>query len=143
MIFIVSRTSKDLGKLISTHGTAPQFLQRAAIVAVVSFLFFLGTLVAFYIRQELGYFVLSTAFLVVYMFTMIGIWMQKRSSVRIYENGIAYKKFTAAWDEIGRVESSPEKGISISKDKKNSVVLPRTIVGLDVVARTIRSKLPG
>ena len=38
---------QKLGKLISIHGTSPAFLQRAAIVAMLSFFFFLTMLIAF------------------------------------------------------------------------------------------------
>ena len=92
--------SKNLGRLVSVHGTAPVYLQRAAIVAVLSFIFFLAMIVLFYIRQNIGYFILSTAFLVVYVLMMISWVLQKRSVVSIFENGLRYKKFSASWDEI-------------------------------------------
>ena len=72
---------QGLGPLISTHGTSPKFVQRAAVVALASFAFFLLMMAAFYARPQIGYFVLATAFLVVALFTLIGIWMQKRSTI--------------------------------------------------------------
>ena len=92
---IVSGTQTDLGNLSSVHGVSPASLHPAAIVAVVSFAFFMAMLIAFYIRQEIGFFVLSSAFLVLYLFTMVALVLQKRNTVKIYENGISYKKFTA------------------------------------------------
>lgn len=49
---------------------SPAALQRAVFIAVLSFLFFLAMMFAFYIRQSALYFLLATAFLIVYMITM-------------------------------------------------------------------------
>lgn len=49
----------------------PAVLQRAVFIAVLSFLFFLAMMFAFYIRQSMVYFLLATAFLIIYVFTMI------------------------------------------------------------------------
>lgn len=49
----------------------PAQAQRAAFVAVLSFLFFLAMMFAFYIRQSMLYFLLATAFLIIYIITMI------------------------------------------------------------------------
>lgn len=46
-------------------------MQRAVFIAVLSFLFFLAMMIAFYIRQSMLYFLLASAFLIVYIFTMI------------------------------------------------------------------------
>jgi hypothetical protein len=48
--------TQELGKLKSVYGISPAYLQRAAIVAIVSFVFFLLMLVAFSLRQNIGYF---------------------------------------------------------------------------------------
>jgi len=45
-------------------------VQRAAFVAVLSFMFFLAMMFAFYIRQSMLYFLLATGFLVLYLITM-------------------------------------------------------------------------
>jgi hypothetical protein len=45
--------------------------QRAVFVAVLSFLFFLAMMFAYYIRQSMLYFLLATGFLIVYVITMI------------------------------------------------------------------------
>ena len=79
-------------------------------MTIVSFLFFMGTLLVFYVWQQLAYFVLSTAFLVVYIFTMVGWVMQRRNVVSIYENGISYRKCAATWDEIKLVRSDVKTG---------------------------------
>ena len=52
---------------------SPAHLQRAVFIAVLSFMFFLAMMFAFYIRQSILYFLLATAFLIVYIVTMISI----------------------------------------------------------------------
>ena len=131
----------DLGPLISTHGTSPVFLQRAVIIAILSFLFFIITLLFFYINQELMYFVMSTAFLVIYILTMIGWVMQKRNAVAIHENGITYRKFAATWDEIKSVTADPKSGITIVKLSGDTTVIGRSIAGVNEIASTIRKHL--
>ncbi|MEO6654613.1 MAG: hypothetical protein ABIO36_00875 [Pyrinomonadaceae bacterium] len=49
----------------------PAQLQRAVFIAVLSFLFFLAMMLVFYIRQSPFYFLLATAFLIIYLITMI------------------------------------------------------------------------
>jgi len=56
----------------------PAQAQRAAFVAVLSFLFFLAMMFAYYIRQSMLYFLLATAFLIVYLVTMISIVRLRR-----------------------------------------------------------------
>lgn len=50
---------------------SPARVQRAAFLAVLSFLFFLAMMVAYYVRGSILYFLLATAFLIVYIVTMI------------------------------------------------------------------------
>lgn len=132
---------KDLGNVISVHGTSAVFVQRAAIVAFLSFFFFMSMLVVFYVRQQIVYFILSTAFLVVYIFTLIGWVMQKRNTVSIYQNGIGHRSFTAAWDEIQSVKADSKVGITIVKANGASVTIPKTIADVDQVALTIKNHL--
>ena len=133
---------KDLGTLVSVHGTSPVFLQRAAIVAVLSFFFFMAMLVIFYLRQQIIYFVLSTAFLIVYVFTLIGWVMQKRNLVSIYEDGVTYKKFSARWDEMQSVRATHQEGISLTRNDGQSITIPKTIANFAQIAAAIRSNLP-
>lgn len=87
--------TKSLGRLTAVHGLAAAQLQRAVFIAVLSFIFFLAMLLVFYARQNILYFLLSTAFLIVYLLTMFSWVMQRRHVVQVYENGIAYKKQSA------------------------------------------------
>ncbi|HEV8592357.1 MAG TPA: hypothetical protein VGQ55_09670 [Pyrinomonadaceae bacterium] len=134
-------TKQDLGRIVAIHNTSPIFLQRASIVALVSLVFFLVMLLAFSIRQQFGYFVIATAFLIVCLFTMVGIWMQKRNSVKIYENGITYKKFRARWSELTSVKANTETGIEIGNANGEKVVIGSAVEGLSEIALQIRSHL--
>ena len=131
----------DLGNLISSHGVSPVFLQRAAIVAIVSFLFFLTTLLLFYVQQSIAYFILSTAFLAVYVFTMIGWVLQKRNVVSIFEKGIARKAFAARWDEIKSVTADAETGITIVKDDGETLNIGKTTADIGRIAVLVRQNL--
>ena len=133
---------KALGALVSSHGISPVFLQRAAIVAVVSFLFFLIALIFFYLEQQFMYFILSTAFLVIYVFTMIGWVLQRRNVVSIHENGITRRKFSATWDEIKSVKAESESGITIVKSDGESLTIPKTTADVGRIAVMIRQNLP-
>ena len=135
-------TKKALGPLVSSHGISPVFLQRAAIIAIVSFLFFLGTLAYFYIQQQFMYSVLSTAFLVVYIFTMVSWVFQKRNIVSIYENGIARRKFITTWDEIKSVTAEADSGITIVKSDGESLTIPKTTADIGRIAMLVRQNLP-
>ncbi len=135
------QTQPTLGKLVKAYPTSPAYLQRAAIIAFLSFVFFLATLVIFYIQQSFVYFILSTAFLVVYIFTLIGWMMQKRNVVSIHENGIAYRKFISTWDQIKAITADPKSGITIVRSGGDSIMIGRSITGLSEIAATIKERL--
>ena len=138
---MIPSKQKDLGSVVSVHGTSGVFLQRGAIVTILSFFFFMAMLVVFYVRQQVIYFVLSTAFLIVYIFTLIGWVMQRRNTVSIYENGIGHRSFVAAWDEIQSVKADPKAGITIVKTNGASVTIPKTIADVDQIALIIKNHL--
>lgn len=131
---------KNLGKLVAIHGTSPVFLQRAAIVAAVSFLFFFAMLIAFYLRQHFGYFLLSTAFLIVFVFTLIGWWLQKRNAVEIFANGLRYNKRKLGWQEITAIENSDRELVLIQTDGEK-LAIPGTIFALDEIEHYIRRQM--
>jgi hypothetical protein len=133
--------NSDLGKLIAIHSTSPVFLQRAMIVAALSFVFFLLTLIFYFIWQSFMDFVLSTGFLIVQIFTMIGWWMQKRNSVDIYYHGIAFGRRTLRWDEIEGVERQSDSSLAVTPTSGDAINLPASIHGLDRVEAFIRSRL--
>jgi hypothetical protein len=119
----VTEAEKDLGKLVAAHGIAPAYIQRAIFIAILSFLFFLAMMFAFYIRQSMVYFLLASAFLVLYLVTMFSWVMQRRNVVKVHENGIEYKDRVARWTEIEGVDDT---GVINMLDGK-PIVLPATV----------------
>ncbi len=57
---------------------SPANFQRAVFIAVLSFLFFLATMLLYYVRQSMLYFLLATAFLIVYVVTMVSLFKVRR-----------------------------------------------------------------
>lgn len=119
-------TEKDLGNLVATHPTAPAFIQRAAIIAILSFLFFLVMLVAFLARQQVGYLIIAAAFFVLNIFTLIGFIVQRQNAVKVFENGFNYKKSSAAWSELVSIDDD-DSGISIVRANGSMIKIPRSI----------------
>lgn len=133
----------NFGKIISVHGISPGFLQKAAAVSFLSFLFFLAMMLGFYIRQNIGYFLLATAFLIVNIFTLTGWFLMRRNILKIYENGFSYKKFSTVWNEIESVKTTNENGkISCEILKKNGekTFLTGTIAEVDRAIKIIHQK---
>ena len=69
-------SKKDPGK----PPMAPAQMQRAVFIAVLSFLFFLTMMFAYYIRQSPLYFLLATAFLIIYLITMVSFVRLRRKA---------------------------------------------------------------
>jgi ABC-type bacteriocin/lantibiotic exporter with double-glycine peptidase domain len=135
---------QKLGKLVSIHGIAPAYLQRAVIIAVLSFIFFLTMLAVFSVRQNFVYFFLSTAFLIIYLLTMFSWLMMRKNILKIYENGLSYRKLTARWDEIEAIETQ-KKGDKINceirKKKGEEIVLTESIYQVEQAIKMIEDKL--
>jgi len=119
----VAKKEIDLGRRVSVHVVAPAYVQRAVFMAVLSFMFFMAMMFAFYVRQHILYFFLSTAFLIVYLITMFSWVMQRKANVEVYENGFKYRKSTVLWDEIKDVSDKGEVRVENGK----LVTIPGTI----------------
>jgi hypothetical protein len=132
---------KDLGKLLSIHGASPVYMQRAAIVAVLSFIFFLAMLAVFSFRRQIGYFILSTAFLVVEVFTLLGLFSHRRNILEIRENGLKYKKRFVSWDEIDSVTSSKDSGVEVILKDTGKILIPPSLHDLENARRMITANL--
>ena len=136
----MAESSKNLGKIISIHGVQPALVQRAAIVAVLAFVFFLAMMAVFYYRQSIGYFVLASAFLVVEIFTLMGLFAQRRNVLRIFEKGLCYKKQCRGWSEIGSL--TPEKaGLKLGLKEGGEITLPNTLQEFDYAVRHIEQRI--
>jgi Ca2+/Na+ antiporter len=135
---------EKLGKLLNVYTIAPAYLQRAVIVAVVAFLFFLTTMAMFSLWRNFLYFFLSTAFLLVYLATMFGWLMMRKNVLKIYENGLTYRKFEARWNEIDAVEASrngKKLNFEIRKTKGGRITLTESIHNVEQAVATIESKV--
>ena len=137
----IPEMTRSLGRLIAVHPTSPAFMQRAAIVAALSFIFFLATLIAFLLRQNFIYFLLATAFLIVQIFTLIGWWLQRRNAVHIYANGLTYKKLELPWDEIQSTFRNDDGSLVIRIQDDSIAKFPGSIHALDRVESFIRRHL--
>ena len=109
-------------------------------MAGLSFLFFLAMMIASYARGHFGYFMLSTAFLIVLAFTMAGWWMQRRNVVEVFDGGLVFRKFTARWDEITAVERDPDGPLRLTKNGRDSAAIPRTLHAIGTLEAHIRER---
>ena len=140
---------QNLGTLRSVHGLSPAFLQRTIVVGSLSFVFFLGTLAGFYVRQTIGYFLLSTIFLIVYVLTMFRWLRHKRNVLTVYENGFTFKNQTVLWDEIetlsgkmeGRLIGGDKINFTVRKMNGEKIVLTEAIHDVESVLEIISEKL--
>ncbi len=128
--------NRNLGKLVAVYELAPEHIQRAAFITALSFLFFLAMMFVFYIRQNILYFLLASAFLVVYLVTLFSWVKQRRSVVKVHENGLNYKGRSVLWSEIESVDDSGE--INLCNEK--SIVIPKTIHGFANLIDSVRQK---
>jgi hypothetical protein len=135
----MSKNKVDLGRVIAAHPVAPIYVQRAVFIAVLSFLFFLGMMLAFYLRQSLGYFLLATAFLFVYLVTMFSWFTMRKRFVRVFENGFEFKNARHLWNEVDTVSSSLPMVITLKTGK--SIELPSTIAEPDLLVRQFRTRI--
>ena len=92
---------------------------------------------AYYLRQDIGYFLMSTAFLIVYLVMMFSIVMQRRSVVEVYERGLRFKKDSLTWQEI---ESVSGAGEVVLKDRRR-VQLPKSVVAFDAMISDVRGRI--
>ena len=140
----MTEKTEKLGKLISVHPISPAALQRTVIIAVLSFLFFLVTMVMFYTWQNILYFFLSSGFLIVYVLTMLGWVLLRKNILKIYENGLTYRKFTARWSEIEAVETESKNGkisCELRKPKGEKIVLSEAIYEVEKAIKVIKAKV--
>ena len=106
---------------MAVHAMAAEHIQRAAFVAVLAFVFFVGSMFLFYVRESLLYFLLSSGFLVVYLITMLSWVVQRKNVVQVFEGGFSYKSKQASWDQISGVA---DDGTITLKDEKQIIISP-------------------
>lgn len=121
---------------MSVHGVAPVYLQRGIFIVILSFLFFLAMMFVYYIRQSMGYFLLASAFLVVYLVTLFSWVMQRRHVVKIHENGVSYKNRSALWSEIDNIDNSG----TISVRGEKPIMVPKIMHDTERLISTLRQQ---
>ena len=137
----VPQEKVELGRVINTYLTAPAFIQRAAIIAIVSFLFFLALLAIFTARGQIIYLVLAAAFFVVNIFTLIGFVMQRRNEVRVFENGISYRGSQVEWDDLVSTDLDPSGQLNLRTRQQSTIVIPKTIGNIGKLDEYIRHQI--
>lgn len=130
----MTETPKTLGKLIAVHPIAPALVQRAVFIAALAFMFFLAMMFTFYLRQNILYFLLASAFLVLYLVMMFALLMQRRSTVEVCENGFRTKKQTIRWTDV--VSVSYEGVVELSSGK--NIPIARSVVAFEELLATLR-----
>jgi hypothetical protein len=123
----------DLGRLISVHPVAPAYVQRAVFISVLSFLFFLAMMFAFYLRQSLGYFVLASAFLIIYIATLFGWLKRRRNIVKLYENGIIVNKQSLLWPQIRSCKRGSDGGLLLTNIAGEITRIPASVYGIETI----------
>ena len=128
---------KQLGRLIAVHPISPAHLQRAVLLAILSFVFFLSMMFAFYLLQKLGYFLLATAFLVIYLVTMYSFITGKKKTVEIFENGLRMGKTSVLWSDIVAVDDKGNVDLAVGK----KIEIPQSILEREALLTEIRLHL--
>ena len=115
---------------------SPAHLQRAVFIVILSFAFFLIMMVAYYVRQSLLYFLLSSAFLVIYVITLISWAMHRRNVVALHENGLSYRGRSVEWSEIKGVDENGTVTLNAGKP----IILPKMLDRSDQLIAYIRER---
>ncbi len=132
---------KNLGRIVAIHGVQAAYMQRAVFIVLLSFIFFLGTMVVFYMQQGFVYFLLSSAFLIIYLVTLFSWFSQRKNVVKIYEHGIEYRKYSCLWTEIESIGAGEKNTVNIRTKAGGKFTISAVISGLDQIVKTIRIKI--
>ena len=130
----MTEAPRALGKLIAIHPIAPALVQRAVFIAALAFMFFLAMMFTFYLRQNILYFLLASAFLVLYLVMMFALLMQRRSTVEVCENGFRTKKQSIRWTDVVSVS---DEGVLELRSGKNTAIA-RSVVAFEELLVTLR-----
>ena len=134
------KKEKQLGSLERTFEINPLYLARVTFVAARSFLFFLGMLLGFYMRAQIGYFILSSAFLIVYLLTMFGWFVLKRQKLEIREKGISYRRIKLFWDEVSAVDQINGKSFYIRSSDGSRLEISDSVADWEKVREIVTQR---
>jgi len=134
---LTQTNKKQLGRLIAVHPISPAHLQRAVLLAILSFIFFMSMMFAFYLLKNLVFFLLATAFLMIYLATMYSFITGRKKTVEVFENGLRIGKTSAIWSDVESVDDTA--GIQLTNGKK--LEIPRSICEREVLMTLVRGNL--
>lgn len=134
------KKEKQLGLFECAFSISPVYLARVIFVAALSFVFFLAMLLGFYIREQIGYFILSSAFLVVYTLTMFGWFVLKKQKLQIHELGISYRRAKILWNEITSIEVLNERSFLIKASDGSALQVSDAVSESGKVREIVRHK---
>ena len=134
------RKEKQLGTFECAFPISPLYLARVIFVAALSFAFFLAMLLGFYIREQIGYFILSSAFLVVYLLTMFGWFLLRRQKLQVHEFGISYRRAKILWNEITSIEDLGERSFLIKGSDGTVLQVSDAVSESEKVRKIVRRK---
>lgn len=134
------KKEKHLGSFECDFSISPLYLARVIFVAALSFVFFLAMLLGFYVREQIGYFILSSAFLVVYLLTMFGWFVLKRQKLKIHELGISYRRAKILWNEITNIEDLDERSFLIEGSDGSALQISDAVSESAKVREIVRRK---
>jgi len=92
---------------------------------------------AFYLVQKLGYFLLATAFLVIYLVTMYSFITGRRKTVEVFANGLRVGRTSALWTSVSGID---DKGVVDLADG-SWIEIPQSIYERDALIARLRANL--
>ena len=137
----MTNSDQNLGRIVNVFGVQAAYLQRAVFVVILSFIFFLGMMFGFYYFQNFVYFLLASAFLLVYIVTLSSWLMQRRNVVKIYENGIEFRKHSYLWAEIETIAAGAPRGLDLKLKPGGKLNIPDNISHLDEIVRAVKGRI--
>ena len=129
----------QLGRLVAVYQTDPAYLQRGFFITLLSFLFFLATSGLLYYRGGLVYFILSTAFLIIYLLSLFSLFRFRRTELRVYELGFSFRGRNVPWPEVSGINPSGEIRLSDGK----TLVIPKSLLNFQALLDKIRRSSVG
>ena len=134
---------RGTGKVIGRFTVSPLFLQRSALIALLSFFFFLAMLVGYSLRGQFGYLILAAAFFVLHIFSLSGVWMLRKKSIGIFENGLEFRRRFIAWSELEAADFPPGSAGALRLKSGETIQLPANIERAQALESYIVCRLAG
>ncbi len=92
-----------------------------------------------YLRPGTIYFFLATAFLVIYVISLISLLGQRKNTVKIYEHGFEFKKESVVWNEVTGVED--DRVIRLTGER--TITIPGSLQDVSGLIARLKAALQG